>query len=68
MKLETQLFEECRNRNYNCSITYQRITSYSIEIYSGYQNNYEQHFYIDGYAELKSAIIKALKFLKKSKL
>lgn len=64
MKLETQLFEECKNRNYNCSITYQNINSYSIEIYRGYQSNYVQHFYIDGCIELKPAIIKALKFLK----
>jgi hypothetical protein len=64
MKLETQLFDECISRNYNCSITYQRINDYSVEVYRGYQSNYEKIFYTDGHIDKEKAIRKALKFLR----
>lgn len=64
MKIETQLFEECKNRAMNCSITYQRINDYSVEIYKGYETSYQKIFYTDGHLEPKTAIRKALKFLR----
>jgi len=63
MKLETQLFEECINRAYNCSITYQRNTGYSVEIYTGYISSYEKIYYTDGHTNKEKAIKKALKSL-----
>jgi hypothetical protein len=64
MKLETQLFQECKRRDYNCSITYQKINDISIEIYTGHKSTYRLIFYTDGHIESKFAIRKALKFLK----
>lgn len=64
MKLETQLFDECISRNYNCSITYQRINNYSVEIYQGYKSNYKNILYTDGHIDKEKAIKKALKFLR----
>jgi hypothetical protein len=63
MKLETQLFEECKNRAMNCSITYQYINGYSIEIYKGYETSYQKIFYTDGHTDPRIAIRKGLKFL-----
>ena len=64
MKIETQLFEECKNRTLNCSITYQRTNDYSVEIYKGYEKSYQKIFYTDGHIESKTAIHKALKFIR----
>jgi hypothetical protein len=63
MKLETQLFNECISRSYHCSITYQRINDYSVEIYKGYLVNYDKIFYVDGHIKKETAIRAALKFL-----
>ena len=38
MKIETQLFDECKSRNFNCSLTYQQINDFSVEIYKGYKD------------------------------
>lgn len=66
MKLESQLFQLCQSNNYNCSITYQRINDYSVEIYKGYGNsNYNKIFYTDGHIDVNHAIRLGLKFLKK---
>lgn len=67
MKLETQLFEECKSRAYNCSLTLQAITDYSVEIYRGYSSSYVKIFYTDGHIDKNKAIKKALKFLKKER-
>lgn len=64
MKLETQLFHLCQQNNYNCSITYQIITDYSVEIYKGYGDNYNKIFYTDGHIDINHAIRLGLKFLK----
>lgn len=64
MKLESQLFQLCQSNNYNCSITYQKINDYSIEIYRGYGNNYHKIFYTDGHIDVNKAIKLGLKFLK----
>ena len=66
MKIETQLFDECKSRNFNCSLTYQQINDFSVEIYKGYKDTYQQVFYTDGHLEKSIAIKKALKFLRAS--
>lgn len=67
MKLEKQLFKECKSCDFNCSITYQITNDYSIEIYKGYKEDYKEDykkvFYTDGHTKRKKAIKKALKFL-----
>jgi len=55
--------DECISRNLHCSITYQKINDYSVEIYRGYKTRYEKVFYTDGHIKPKKAIKKALKFL-----
>lgn len=64
MKLETQLFNECKARALNCSLTYQSITDYSVEIYTGYKTSYKKAFYTDGNIDKTVAVKKALKFLR----
>lgn len=63
MKKAQILMDECKSRALHCSITYQSITDYSIEIYRGYKTNYEKLFYTDGHIKPKKAIKEALKFL-----
>lgn len=58
-----ELINECKNRNLHVSVTYQRITDISIEIYKGYKSNYQCLFYIDGKPNLESAIIEATEWL-----
>lgn len=59
-KLENKLFEECKSRSYNCSLTYQSINDYSVEIYKNYGKDYKQIFYTDGHIEKADAIKEAL--------
>lgn len=66
MKIETQLFDECELRDFNCSLTYQGINGFSVEIYKGYKQSYQQIFYTDGHLEKSIAIKKALKFIRTS--
>ena len=66
MKRETQLFDECKSRACNCSLTYQSINDYSVEIYRGYKSSYQQVFYTDGHLKKSIAIKKALKFIRTS--
>jgi hypothetical protein len=66
MKIETQLFAECKSRALNCSLTYQSINDYSIEIYRGYKSNYQKVFFTDGHIDKSKAIRKALKYLKQN--
>jgi len=65
MKKADELMNECRSRNLNCSITYQNITDYSVEIYAGYVKTYREVYYTDGHLTSKKAISKALKFITK---
>lgn len=57
--------EECKARNLNCSITYQRMTDYSVEVYTGYGKSYKKVFYTDGHIKPKKAIKKGLLFLQR---
>ena len=63
MKKAQQLMNECISRNLHCSITHQIINNFSVEIYRGYESNYEKVFYTDGHIKSKKAIKKALKFI-----
>ncbi|MCK9445684.1 hypothetical protein M0Q50_02200 [bacterium] len=63
MKLETQLFEKCKSMAYNCSLTYQSMNDFSVEIYTGYNTSYKKIFYTDGHIDKKNALKKSLKFL-----
>ena len=63
-KLENKLFEECKSRSYNCSLTYQSINDYSVEIYKNYGKDYKQIFYTDGHSTSDEAIQEALDTLK----
>ncbi len=63
MKKAKILMDECISRNFNCSITYQRSTDYSVEIYTGYEKSYHKIYYTDGHANPKKAIKNALKFI-----
>lgn len=58
-----EIFEICRNRRWNVSITYQKINDYSVEIYTGYVSSYKRIFYSDGHISLKIAEKTAKKFL-----
>ncbi len=58
-----ELMETCRNLSLHCSVTYQSITSYSVEIYTGYVSTYKEVFYTDGKVSLEEAIDLALEFL-----
>jgi len=66
--LLSELFSECLNRNLHCSLTHQRITDYSVEIYTGYKENYKNIFYTDGHIDKISAIESALNYLKRGNL
>jgi len=57
-------FLECENRALHGSITRQSITSYSIEIYTGYVKNYKKIFYTDGHISMKKALKEAKKYFK----
>ena len=65
MKIETQLFDECKKRSLNCSLTYQRINDYSVEIYTGYKDSYQKVFYTDGHLDKIVAIKSALNYIRK---
>lgn len=63
MKKINALMLECQNRNFHCSISWQRITDFSIEIYTGYESKYRKIFYTDGHIKLKHAVKEANKFM-----
>jgi len=63
MKKAKKLIKVCKSKNLNCSITYQRINDCSVEIYTGYGENYKGLFYTDGHSKPKEAIKEALLFL-----
>lgn len=65
MKRLQTLFQECETRNWNISLTNQRINGYSVEIYTGYVSTYEKIFYTDGHLKPNQAITEALKFIRK---
>ncbi len=65
MKKPQRLFDICHNDDKNVSLSYQRVTFYSVEIYIGYKSNYKNFFYSDGHLTVKSAAKAGIKFMKK---
>ncbi len=65
MSKTKQLFTECKNHHLKCSVSYQPINDYSIEIYTTYNRDAPPVFYTDGHISLKKAVKKALKFIEK---
>ena len=61
-----KIFEICQDRNWNVSLTWQKINDYSIEIYKGYKTSYELIFYTDGHTDKNEAIKKTKLFLTNS--
>ncbi len=57
-----QLIAECQNRDWNISLTWQKINEWSVEIYTGYKSNYEKKYYTDGHMTKEVAIETALEF------
>ncbi len=64
MSKTKELFDLCLSEDINVSLTRQRITGWSVEIYTGYKSSYKSLFYTDGHTSRKSAVKKALKFMK----
>ena len=60
-----KLLDLCHSRNLHCSISWQRVTGYSVEIYTGYKSDYSNLFFTDGHTKPKKAVKEALKFIKK---
>jgi hypothetical protein len=58
-----ELIDLCKDRNINCSVTYQKINDYSVEIYVGYQSNYKLMHYSDGHLYSDDAINSGIAFL-----
>lgn len=59
-----KLTELCQSRCFNLSLTWQKMTGWSVEIYTGYMKSYEKKFYTDGHTNKKEAIKKAIKYMK----
>jgi hypothetical protein len=55
----------CQNRCFNFSLTWQKMTEWSVEIYVGYTHSYKKKFYTDGHISKRKAIKKAVKYMKK---
>ena len=67
MKQLEQLIDECISRNLHFSLSYQSVTEYSIEIYTGYVSSYKLLFYTDGHISIKKAAKTALSKLREIK-
>ena len=61
-----KLILECKDLNLHCSVTYQKITDFSVEIYKGYEKKYEKVYYTDGHSKINDAVKKAQRFLNRS--
>lgn len=57
-----QLIANCQNRDWNISLTWQKMTEWSVEIYTGYKSRYEKKYYTDGHITKEVAIETALEF------
>jgi len=59
MDYEKEVFEYALSRDLNISITWQKITNWSIEIYRGYESKYEKIYYTDGHIDRETACLVA---------
>lgn len=57
-----ELISECQRRDWNISLTWQKINEWSVEIYTGYKSSYEKKYYTDGHMTKEVAIETALEF------
>jgi len=67
MKKFDELAGLCQNRCFNFSLTWQKMTDWSIEVYTGYKTSYEKKFYTDGHNNKKEAIKEAIEYMKELK-
>ena len=59
-----KLFGLCQQRDINISLTWQKMTGWSVEIYIGYTHSYKKLFYTDGHISKKKALKDGIKFMK----
>lgn len=59
----TELYDLCDSKNLHCCVAKQRITEYSVEIYTGYSKSYIGYYYSDSHTDLNEAIEKAFEWL-----
>lgn len=65
MSKAKKLMIECKQYCLNCSITYQRVNDFSVEIYRKYDPQKEPPlFYSDGHLSMKEAAKQGHKWLK----
>ncbi|WP_320034818.1 hypothetical protein [Halarcobacter sp.] len=58
-----KLFSECLSRDWSVSLIWQRMTNWSVEIYTGYEVNYNKKFFTSGHIHRAEATKEALRFL-----
>jgi len=60
-----ELADMCQSRAFNFSLTWQKMTGWSVEIYIGYSDSsYEKKFFSDRHLKKGKAIKRALKYMK----
>jgi DNA polymerase-3 subunit epsilon len=59
-----ELEEYCLNRDLNVSLSWQKMTNWSVEVYRGYKKSYQGIFYTDGHLNKSEAINVAIKHFK----
>lgn len=57
----------CLSHDYNFSIGWQKVTDWYVEIYTGYQSNYEKKFYVDGCIDKEEALKAAIEWIEEEK-
>ncbi|GET46479.1 hypothetical protein [Capnocytophaga felis] len=63
-KMLKKLEDLCLARDWNFSVSWQRITGYTVEIYTGYIENYNGIYY-DEASSLYKVIKKGVQFIEK---
>lgn len=63
VKMLLELDDFCRNRDWNFSVTWQKVNNYSVEIYRGNGITYQKIIYMESLT-LKKVLKKAMNFIK----
>lgn len=63
MSKSKELFSLCLNQDLNVSLSWQKMTDWTVEIYTGYIKSYRSVFYVQGITK-KEVLKKAIKFMK----
>lgn len=58
-----ELFNLCLNQDLNVSLSWQKVTDWTVEIYLGYKTNYKNIFYEQSTSK-KEVLKKAIEFMK----